>query len=108
MQLLYHDAKGTNGADLSQVDAVYEYLGQQVRIPASTPPDKTQEAVFAALGLDPQQETNRQAKLENARAENTTPIDPAIADGEEPVIQLLVKKIAWLEQEIADLRTGHL
>lgn len=51
-----------------------------------------------------QEEVERQAKLEAARAENAEPIDPTIADGQDAVIQLLVKKIAWLEQEIHDLR----
>jgi hypothetical protein len=79
---------------------------------AATANDLAQAESIAAnhdpsvLTADQQDEIARQQELAAARDANVEPIDPAIAKGQDAVIQLLVQKIAWLEQEIADLRIG--
>jgi hypothetical protein len=60
----------------------------------------------SVLTADQQNEIARQHQLAASRDANVEPIDPAIAKDQDAVIRLLVQKVAWLEQEIADLRIG--
>ncbi len=52
-----------------------------------------------------QQEAERRSKLDQARQDyGAAEIDLTMYDTQEPIIQQLAQKIAWLEREIADLR----
>ncbi len=59
-----------------------------------------QQHDHTAMTAEQQMLAERQETLRLMRAANTDPIDPTIADGEASVIQMLVKKVAWLEQEV--------
>ena len=58
--------------------------------------------------LTPRQQAaqQRQQKLVQMRGARTEDLDPADYSGETPSIQALAERIAWLEQEILDLRGG--
>ncbi len=49
-------------------------------------------------------EAERQQQLERERADNATPVDTGDYAGESALIQVLARKIAWLEMEITALR----
>lgn len=58
----------------------------------------------AALTPRQQAEQLRQQKLTSLRQSRSTDLDPANYNGELESIQVLAEKIAWLEQEVLDLR----
>jgi hypothetical protein len=72
----------TEGATQEQVDQAYALL-----------------ASHDQAAID-RKRAEAKAKLEATRAANAVPIDPTVGDDKDAVIQVLVKKVAWLEQEI--------
>jgi hypothetical protein len=56
------------------------------------------------LSAQQQAEVQREAQLEQARQDNATSLNVSDYSGQNALIQKLAQKIAWLEQEIADLR----
>ncbi len=112
MRFLYLDAKGTNGRDLAQMDALYSYNGQTVRIPADAA--DPQAAVFKQLGLDPVAQVARLTTLDAARAAdgaNTISVDTlgaaATVDDLKVILGQLLVRVNRLSAEIEDLRTGQ-
>ena len=59
----------------------------------------------ARLTQQQQQEAQRKARLDQARADyGAVELDLTPYDSQGPIIRLLAQKIAWLERESADLR----
>ena len=58
--------------------------------------------------LTPEQQARqqRQARLETLRQTRGEALDPADYGGQDAPIQTLAQKLAWLEQEVIDLRGG--
>jgi hypothetical protein len=63
LKFITYDANFTDGSDLSKMLAIYEYRGQIARIPANTPLDQVNAAVYAELEMDAQAETTRTLDL---------------------------------------------
>ena len=62
----------------------------------------------AVLTPRQQEEQERQQKLAAMRESyRDVEVDPADYSGEKSVIQALAQKLAWLEQEVVDLRGGQ-
>jgi hypothetical protein len=60
----------------------------------------------AVLSPRQQAEAQRQQRLASLRTGRGAELDPATYSGEAAPIQTLADKIAWLEQEVLDLRGG--
>lgn len=83
-----------------------------LHVAENTPPEAISQARSMVNRHDPAQlstrqraEQQRKARLQQAREQyRGSDLDPVIFDQLTPEIALLARKIAWLEQEIADLR----
>ena len=85
--------------------------GVQVHLSDDVTPASIQQARQIITSHDPkiltpkqQARQQRQQKLSQARQNNTAEIDLSNYSGQSSDIQALAQKIAWLEQEIHDLR----
>lgn len=112
MRFLYLDAKGTDGRDPAQMEAVYSYNGQTVRIPANA--SDPQAAVFQQLGLDPAVQSARLNALKAERAADAVSTLSADAIGAaasvadlKTILAQILGRINRLNDEIIDLRTGQ-
>ncbi len=83
-----------------------------LHVAENTPPEVIGQARGMVSRHDPTQfstrqqaEQQRRARLQRAREQyRGSDLDPAVFDQLAPEIALLARKVAWLEQEIADLR----
>ena len=76
-------------AQIAQVQTIVEAHNPAVRTP------------------DQQADQQRQQRLASLRGGRGEALDPADYNGEAALIQSLADKIAWLEQEVLDLRGGR-
>lgn len=58
----------------------------------------------SVLTAEQQARIERQQKLEQVRSENGADLDVSAYDGEAALIQQMAQKIAWLEQEMQEMR----
>ena len=58
----------------------------------------------SVLTAEQQAEIERQQNLEQVRSENGADLDTSAYDGEGALIQQMAQKIAWLEQEMLEMR----
>jgi len=65
------------------------------------------EAYLQERAVQEEAEQERQQKLDTLRSARNADLDPADYSGEDALIQTLAERIAWLEQEVLDLRGGQ-
>lgn len=87
-----------------------------LRLHLAGPLSETQlaQARAAVRGHEAAKLTSRQQaalevrqRLEQARMDNTTPLNLQVYGAQDVLIRQLAQKIAWLEQELAALRSGE-
>ncbi len=82
----------------------YEALVRTWKDKRAVPTEEELEAAWERVQTRQAAEAEQQRQLEQTRADNATPIVTDDYAGESALLQVLARKIAWLEQEIAELR----
>ncbi len=90
-----YDARGTDGTDMVQMQALYLYKGQTARIPANTPQAQVREAVLSGLGIDPAQADAQEAAAAQVRAAGVAALLAQVES---------VQSSAAIADTVADLR----
>ncbi len=90
-------------ADYRRADS-YEALQRTWKDERPVPTKEELQAAWEEVQSRQAAEAERQRQLEQKRADNAQPLEPDDYAGESALIQVLARKIAWLEQEIAELR----
>ena len=95
-----------NGEFGNDYDAIGEWHD-----PNSEPPTEAEilaewQAYLEEVAQQEEGEQQRQAKLADLRETRSRSFDPADYNDENALIQTLAQQLAWLEQEVIDLRGG--